>query len=113
MFGCNVGILTVRSGRKVVKMDEEIAADPVKVADTVEPMSEPLPATVNGEVKINGEHVSDVEADKTDAPLRSPPQTAPKPSRESRTSKVFCKFCIIKYMLKPRKWWLYSSLQHN
>ena len=77
-------------------MDEENSTDSLKVTDTVEPMSEivaePLPDTVNGEVKMNGEHVE--VKDKTDAPLRSPPQTAPKPSRESRTSKVFCKFKI-------------------
>ena len=39
---------------------------------------------------VNGEHIT-VE-DVTDAPLRSPPQTAPKPPRESRGSMVFSKF---------------------
>ena len=46
---------------------------------------------------VNGEHIP-VE-DNTDAPLRSPPQTAPKPPRESRGSMVFSKFISSTYKL--------------
>ena len=41
---------------------------------------------------VNGEHL-EVD-DETDAPMRRAPQTAPKPDRQSRTSKVFSEYIV-------------------
>ena len=68
-------------------MDEEVVINPVNGEQPVggeEPGSKEMP--------VNGEHLE--MEDEADAPLRSPPPTAPKPSRESRGSMVFSKYFL-------------------
>lgn len=74
-------------------MDEEILTE--SEAPVTEPAREPVTNAVNGDVKVNGDHQE--AEDETDVPLRSPPATAPKPSRESRTSKVFSKLHFLRF----------------